>query len=215
MEENGSYLSRIIRNISVVSYISVQTWLRICDVEGWRPLSPFHASFFMSHLTDGGGGRGGHEKEDKERRRKRKDEKRGSIREDERGGGVQGERNDAQASKKLGADWPLRSTMPDGWRGSLQLSSSSTKPSLVLFGFVCTVAFHRRFPIKLQPTPLLLPLSCTMRPLSPSLLFPLTVCALLYQPQHTRSEFARTRGPDGNGGSAVRVRKRAHCRAVG
>ncbi len=82
MEEGGSYLSRIMRNISVVSYISVQTWLRICDVEGCGPLSPFHASFFMSHLTDGGGGRGGHEKEDKERRRKRKDEKRGSIRRD-------------------------------------------------------------------------------------------------------------------------------------
>ncbi len=53
--------------------------------------------------------------------------------------------------------------MPDGWRGSLQLSSSSTTPSLVLFGLICAVAFTRCFPIKLQPTPqLLLALSPNM-----------------------------------------------------
>ena len=67
------HLPGIIRNIAVISYIPVGAGGGICDFEGWRPISPLRASFFMSHLTDGGGGRCGHEREDKERREKRKD----------------------------------------------------------------------------------------------------------------------------------------------
>ena len=69
------HLSRIIVRIAVVSLLPI-LWRRgICDVEGGWPVSALHASFFMSHLTDGGGGRSGHGREDKERMKKRKDEK--------------------------------------------------------------------------------------------------------------------------------------------
>ena len=72
---NRGHLSRLFGDIALVSYIPVRARLRIYDVESWGPFSPFRASFFMSHLTDGGGGRGRHEREDNERRKERKDKK--------------------------------------------------------------------------------------------------------------------------------------------